>query len=141
MLPGIGVFRVSPAGDRRSPWAVKRLMPRGDPNYQMTVSKRLRDEADVLRKLQQPNIVGFRAFFKAKDGRECLALEECQRSLADVIEESKETSDPCGPFPIENVQMVAAELGTALRYIHNVARLLHGDIKSANVLINGKSQA
>lgn len=49
-----------------SPWAIKKcLKDKTDKTY----SQRLATEADILRNLSHPNVVGFRAFQKADDGR------------------------------------------------------------------------
>lgn len=48
-----------------SPWAIKKcLKNRTDKTY----SQRLAAEADILRTLSHPNVVGFRAFTPAADG-------------------------------------------------------------------------
>lgn len=48
-----------------SPWAIKKcLKGRTDKTY----STRLAAEADILRTLSHPNVVGFRAFTEANDG-------------------------------------------------------------------------
>lgn len=100
------------------------------------MAERLRNEAEILKKLNHPNIVGFRAFVKTSDGRECLAMEECHTSLGDVLELMGETGEY---LPPKTVQKVAIEVAKALDYIHNVVFLLHGDIKSHNVLIKGNT--
>lgn len=97
------------------------------------MGERLRNEANILRKLNHPNIVGFRAFLKTSDGRECLAMEECHTSLADIIEDQESTD----AFPVNVIEKVAIEVAKALDYIHNTVYLLHGDIKSPNILIKG----
>lgn len=49
-----------------SPWAIKKcLKNRTDETY----SQRLAAEADILRSLNHPNIVGFRAYKKSDDER------------------------------------------------------------------------
>lgn len=130
---GVGVFHVdrSPRnGLVSSPWALKKIM-RQQSSFTKKMAERLRNEAEILRKLNHPNIVGFRAFVKTTDGRECLAMEECHTSLGDLLEDNEEF------LPVKKVQKVAVEIAKALDYIHNVARLLHGDIKSHNILIKG----
>lgn len=114
-----------------SPWALKKLM-RG--KNRTVMGQRLRNEADILRKLNHPNIVGFRAFLQTSDGLECLAMEKCHTSLYDIIENREGI-----PFTANEIEKVAVNVGTALDYIHNEIHLLHGDVKSANVLIKGNS--
>lgn len=62
----------------RSPWAVKKWL-KGRNNE--VNNGRLRLEADVLRRLNHPNIVGFRAFTTGIDGKLCLAMEALDMSL------------------------------------------------------------
>lgn len=51
-----------------SPWAIKKcLKDKIDKNK--TYSKRLAEEAEILRSLTHPNIVGFRAYTEGVDGR------------------------------------------------------------------------
>jgi PDZ-binding kinase len=96
---------------------------------------RLKDEAKILKKLNHPNIIGFRAFVKAVDGRDCLAMEECDTSVGDLIE--SRSDDGLGPFPAENIRRVALDVAKALDYLHKTCHILHGDIKSFNILVKG----
>lgn len=65
-------------GFTRSPWAIKKQM-KGKRHE--VYSENLRLEADFLRQLDHPNIVGFRAFTTGSDGRSCLAMEALDISL------------------------------------------------------------
>lgn len=81
LLSGIAVYmleRSPKVGSVRSPWAVKKWL-KGRSNE--TTDGRLRLEADVLRQLNHPNIIGFRAFAKGADGKPCLAMEALDMSL------------------------------------------------------------
>lgn len=65
----------------RSPWAIKKLIKRDVPIMDNeTKNSRLRLEAKILRHLNHPNIVGFRAF-TVEDGKPCLAMEAIEMSL------------------------------------------------------------
>lgn len=44
-------------------------------------TERIRFEAEILRKLNHPNIVGFRAFTELSNGEPCLAMEKLDASL------------------------------------------------------------
>lgn len=113
-----------------SPWAVKKLLT-GNKNKEYC--KRLNSEASILKKLQHPNIVGYRGVFKDINGKKCLAMEQCTSSLGDLIENRSE--EDMGAFPPINIFKVAFDMAKALNYLHNTALLLHGDIKSYNILI------
>lgn len=130
---GVGVFQVdrSPKnGLMSSPWAIKKIMR--TQGYS-GIEKRLYNEAELLKKLNHPNIVGFRAFTFTDDGRACLAVERCEISLGDLIENQQEI----GSFSVVQIEKVALHVARALDYLHNIIHILHGDVKSHNILIKG----
>ncbi|XP_059483263.1 lymphokine-activated killer T-cell-originated protein kinase [Neocloeon triangulifer] len=134
---GVTVFKINrklpESGVAASPWAVKRLMSKTKTNP--ILSARLEKEANILQKLDHPNIVGFRKLQKQSDGRLCLAMEEGGSSLMDLIETRKEEVDK--PFPAEIIMRTAVDIAMALCYLHEEHKLVHGDIKSQNILIKG----
>ncbi|XP_053106628.1 lymphokine-activated killer T-cell-originated protein kinase [Hemicordylus capensis] len=135
---GVNVYLMkrSPKGTSQSPWAVKKINPKCDSNQRSTYQKRLNEEAKILQHLQHPNIVGYRAFAEAKDGSMCLAMEYGgEKSLNDLIEERN--SKQQGPFPAATILKVALHMARGLKYLHNDKKLLHGDIKSSNIVIKG----
>ncbi|KAJ9577104.1 hypothetical protein L9F63_006312 [Diploptera punctata] len=132
---GVSVYRLkrSPRiGKIQSPWAVKKVLRNLETKC---YADRLKEEADILKNLKHPNIVGFRAFVKAEDGRDCLAMEECDTSIGDLIEQRLD--DELGPFPANHILKVARHISSALDYLHTECHLLHGDIKSMNILVKG----
>lgn len=132
---GVSVFRWdrSPRPDAtRSPWALKKLDKRDLPRV---FEQRLAKEAELLKSLKHPNIVGFRACVPGKDGRMTLAMESCESSLADRIEDRR--NDEMGPLSSEVILKVALGVARGLDYLHREKKLLHGDMKSYNILIKG----
>ncbi|CAG9585017.1 unnamed protein product [Danaus chrysippus] len=132
---GVSVMQLvrSPkAGQIRSPWALKMLNKRVKPNKVYT--ERLQAEADLLKRMSHPNIVGFRAFSKSKILY--LGMEACDLSLGDMIEKRVEEQD-CEPFAPWQIVKVALDIGSALDYLHTKMQILHGDMKSYNILVNG----
>ncbi|XP_058526040.1 lymphokine-activated killer T-cell-originated protein kinase isoform X2 [Ochotona princeps] len=126
----------SPRGLSHSPWAVKKINPICDDHYRSVYQKRLTDEAKILKSLHHPNIIGYRAFTEASDGSLCLAMEYGgEKSLNDLIEERN--SDCQKPFPAAVILKVALNMARGLKYLHQEKKLLHGDIKSCNVVIKG----
>ncbi|XP_072944287.1 lymphokine-activated killer T-cell-originated protein kinase homolog isoform X2 [Epargyreus clarus] len=119
------------AGQMRSPWALKMLNKRVKPNKVYT--DRLKAEAELLQKMSHPNIVGFRAFSKTKILY--LGMEACDLSLGDMIE--KRMEEDCEPFTPKQILKVAADISSALDYLHTKMQILHGDMKSYNILVNG----
>ncbi|XP_040408205.1 lymphokine-activated killer T-cell-originated protein kinase [Cygnus olor] len=139
---GVNVYLMkrSPRGLSRSPWAVKKINPKCNRNQQSLYQQRLNDEAKILKSLQHPNIVGYRAFTEANDGSMCLAMEYGgEKSLGDLIEERNTAR--LGPFPAATIFKVALSMARGLKYLHNDKKLLHGDIKSSNVVIKGDFEA
>ncbi|NWR63797.1 TOPK kinase, partial [Bucorvus abyssinicus] len=139
---GVNVYLMkrSPRGLSRSPWAVKKINSKCNRNQQSIYQQRLNEEAKILRNLQHPNIVGYRAFTEATDGSMCLAMEYGgEKSLNDLIEER--STQRLGPFPAATIFKVALSMARGLKYLHNDKKLLHGDIKSSNVVVKGDFEA
>ena len=72
----------------RSPWAIKKVNSYGL-RAKGQFERRLKDEAEILKKLKHPNLVEFRHAYE--DG--AIALEVADRSLADSIESLLTTHD------------------------------------------------
>lgn len=53
-----------------------------------------------------------------------------------MIEKRKEMTDE--PFPAKNIVKVGFEVAKGLKYLHHTAHILHGDIKSHNILVSPK---
>ncbi|RXG56891.1 Lymphokine-activated killer T-cell-originated protein kinase [Armadillidium vulgare] len=138
---GVNVYlieRFSPSRNMyKSPWAVKKLNSRVESNP--AFKARLEDETKVLKTLNHPNIIGFRSEGRSSDGNICLLMESGQKSLGDLIEERLEQE--AGPFSSEDILKVAKALCSALHYLHEEAHLLHGDLKSSNVLVKDNFSA
>ncbi|KAM4771262.1 lymphokine-activated killer T-cell-originated protein kinase [Rhinophrynus dorsalis] len=135
---GVSVYLMkrSPKGLSHSPWAVKKISKQCDISSKNLYEQRLNEEAKILKNLQHPNIVGYRAFTKATDGSLCLAMEYGgEKSLNDLIEQKNENGE--GPFPASVILKVALNMSRGLKYLHNEKKILHGDIKSSNVVIKG----
>ncbi|XP_031178247.1 lymphokine-activated killer T-cell-originated protein kinase homolog isoform X2 [Sander lucioperca] len=134
---GVNVYLMNRMGKlNASPWAVKKINSKCETKQLAVYQKRLNEEAKVLKGINHPNIVGFRAFATAKDGSKCLAMEYGgEQSLNDLIEKRKE--DGLKAFPAANIEKVALHVARGLQYLHNEKKLLHGDMKSCNVVIKG----
>lgn len=135
---GVSVYLMkrSPKGLSRSPWAVKKVNKQCDKSSKNLYEKRLNEEAKILKNLQHPNIVGYRGLAKTTDGSLCLAMEYGgEKSLHDLIDDRSEKG--LGPFPADTILKVALSMARGLKYLHNDKNILHGDLKSSNVVING----
>lgn len=60
-------------------------------------------------------------------------METCDTSLGDLIEQRDELN--AGPLEPSKIMKVCIDVCNALDYLHTKANLLHGDLKSYNVLI------
>ncbi|KAM4521432.1 lymphokine-activated killer T-cell-originated protein kinase homolog [Odontesthes bonariensis] len=138
---GVNVYLMDRVGKlNASPWAVKKINSKCASKQTSVYQKRLNEEAEVLKGISHPNIVGFRAFATAKDGSKCLAMEYGgEQSLNDLIEKRRE--DGLKAFAAANIEKVALHVARGLQYLHNEKKLLHGDMKSCNVVIKGDFEA
>ena len=132
---GVSVYRYKRTpeknGKLNSPWAIKKSNTRAGDN----IRERLAIEASLLKQIgNHPYIVGFRAFTGTKTGQLCLAMEDCERSLMDMIEEKSFFEET---FTADQILKVAWCVSNALNFLHNKHKLIHADIKSANVLVRG----
>ncbi|XP_041661220.1 lymphokine-activated killer T-cell-originated protein kinase homolog [Cheilinus undulatus] len=134
---GVNVYLMNRVGKlNASPWAVKKINSKCATKQLSVYQKRLNEEAKILKGIDHPNIVGFRAFTTAKDGSKCLAMEYGgEQSLNDLIEKRRE--EGLKAFPAAKIQKVALDVARGLQYLHNEKKLLHGDMKSCNVVIKG----
>lgn len=147
---GVSVYRMdrSPREGRpRSPWVLKKanvspLLVR----ERRRVERTLEHESCMLATMDHPNIVGFRAAQRLPDGHLCIALEHCEVSLYALIQERARPQGGCvSPtrgslagelFQPHEVSRVGHEIAQGLAYLHNAHHLLHGDVKSANILLS-----
>ncbi|XP_074541491.1 lymphokine-activated killer T-cell-originated protein kinase homolog [Halichoeres trimaculatus] len=134
---GVNVYLMNRVGKMNaSPWAVKKINSKCATKQLAVYQKRLNAEAKILKGIDHPNIVGFRAFTTAKDGSKCLAMEYGgEQSLNDLIEKRRE--EGLKAFPAAKIEKVALHVARGLQYLHNEKKLLHGDMKSCNVVIKG----
>jgi len=109
------------------PVAVKVLPPIFEAEFQFR--ERFKREADVLARLQHPNIVTL-LHRGEEDGRLFLAMEFVQgRSLRELIDEQ--------PLSTERALRLIRDVLSALEHVHE-AGIVHRDIKPANVLVTSE---
>ena len=129
------------SGGPRSPWAIKKL---SKAHATKDIAERMDQEAKILKSLDHPNIIGYRGFKRDSTGTRILAMEtgNC-KSLFDKIEDKRDDEDDAEikPFAAKHILFTIKEIAKALDYLHTKKRLLHGDMKAANVLVVGDFDA
>lgn len=89
---------------------------------------------DVLGRLRHPNLVPVRAYFQAKEERLLVYDYFPNGSLFSLIHGSR----PSGggkPLHWTSCLKIAEDLATGLVYLHQTATIIHGNLKSSNVLL------
>lgn len=125
-------------GQIRSPWAIKRVskVTRITNKFHSKLfNERIVKEADILRQLKHPNIIGFRALTKENEDMDALALECCKTSLGSLLEDRLDNEESA--LPANYIIRILNDVASALHYLHTEAMLLHGDVKSHNILVKG----
>ncbi|KFB49044.1 protein serine/threonine kinase, putative [Anopheles sinensis] len=117
----------------RSPWTIQMLCPRNDPTQKQLFEKRLSKEAALLLQLKHPNIAGYRSFGGIDEARNFIALEYLTTSLGQILENRYNTN--AGALEAYKTKRMIIHLLRGLVYLHESAHILHGDIKSFNILI------
>ncbi|NXB87511.1 TOPK kinase, partial [Vidua chalybeata] len=145
---GVSVYLMkrSPRGLSRSPWAVKKINSGCSRSQRSLFQRRLREEAQTLRNLRHPNIVG--GWESAGNGG--------AGSIGNGEIGSVGNGGGLDPLGMERLDPLGnggagicwggrgldptgmAEIGS---YLHTEQRLLHGDIKSPNVVVRGAFEA
>jgi len=120
--------RKSACGVEASPWAVKKAKN----SARKSIVDRLKFEGELMKGLSHPNIILFKNACQTDKGEYCLSMEVFDNGLDDVIYKRGEEDKI---FSSRDIMKVTWSVANALQYLHNEKHLLHGDIKSANVLV------
>ncbi|KAM6540561.1 hypothetical protein CsatB_005008 [Cannabis sativa] len=89
--------------------------------------------------LRHPNLVPVRAFFQAKGERLIIFDYHPNGSLFNLIHGSRSTR--AKPLHWTSCLKIAEDVAQGLAYIHQVSRLIHGNLKSSNVLLGPDFEA
>ncbi|TKW06960.1 hypothetical protein SEVIR_7G275200v4 [Setaria viridis] len=94
---------------------------------------------DAVGRLRHPNLVPLRAFFQAKEERLLVYDYQPNGSLYSLIHGSR--SSRTKPLHWTSCLKIAEDVAQGLAYIHQASRLVHGNIKSSNVLLGSDFEA
>ncbi|PHU20767.1 putative inactive receptor kinase [Capsicum chinense] len=89
--------------------------------------------------LRHPNLVPFRAYFQARQERLLVYDYQPNGSLFSLIHGSK--SSKAKPLHWTSCLKIAEDVAQGLSYIHQAWRLVHGNLKSSNVLLGSDFEA
>ncbi|XP_047336149.1 probable inactive receptor kinase At5g67200 [Impatiens glandulifera] len=89
--------------------------------------------------LRHPNLVPLRAYFQAKQERLLVYDYQPNGSLFSLVHGSKSTR--AKPLHWTSCLKIAEDIAQGLSYIHQAWRLVHGNLKSANVLLGSDFEA
>ncbi|KAL5556944.1 hypothetical protein UlMin_039180 [Ulmus minor] len=89
--------------------------------------------------LRHPNLVPLRAFFQAKGERLLIYDYQSNGSLFNLIHGSRSTR--AKPLHWTSCLKIAEDVAQGLAYIHQASRLIHGNLKSTNVLLGTDFEA
>ncbi|PUZ49222.1 hypothetical protein GQ55_7G308900 [Panicum hallii var. hallii] len=94
---------------------------------------------DAVGRLRHPNLVPLRAFFQAKEERLLVYDYQPNGSLYSLVHGSR--SSRAKPLHWTSCLKIAEDVAQGLAYIHQASRLVHGNIKSSNVLLGSDFEA
>ncbi|KAJ4825632.1 hypothetical protein Tsubulata_029051 [Turnera subulata] len=89
--------------------------------------------------LRHPNLVPLRAYFQAKEERLLIYDYQPNGSLFSLIHGSKSTR--AKPLHWTSCLKISEDVAQGLSYIHQAWRLVHGNLKSSNVLLGPDFEA
>ncbi|KHN10363.1 Putative inactive receptor kinase [Glycine soja] len=88
---------------------------------------------EVVGRLRHPNLVPLRAYFQAKGERLVIYDYQPNGSLFNLVHGSR--SARAKPLHWTSCLKIAEDVAQGLAYIHQVSSLIHGNLKSSNVLL------
>ncbi|EEF29124.1 receptor protein kinase, putative [Ricinus communis] len=89
--------------------------------------------------LKHPNLVPIVAYFQAKGERLVMYEYQPNGSLSNLIHGSRSTR--AKPLHWTSCLKIAEDVAQGLAYIHQASKLVHGDLKSSNVLLGPDFEA
>jgi serine/threonine protein kinase len=111
-------------------WAVKEMTPSGTPEEQAEMKTQFAREAEILCRLDHPNLPKVADYFQEAD-RSCLVMEYVQgETLFDILDKTR------GFIPEETLRDWGVQLCEALEYLHSQdPPIIYRDIKPKNIIL------
>ncbi|PKA51447.1 putative inactive receptor kinase [Apostasia shenzhenica] len=94
---------------------------------------------EAVGRLRHPNLVSLRAYFQAKEERLLVYDYQPNGSLHSLIHGPRSTR--AKPLHWTSCLKIAEDVAQGLAYIHQASGLVHGNIKSSNVLLGSDFEA
>ncbi|KAM7520443.1 hypothetical protein LguiB_019405 [Lonicera macranthoides] len=105
----------------------------------ITTGEEFERHMEAVGGLRHPNLVSVRAYFQAKHERLIIYDYQPNGSLFNLIHGSRSTR--AKPLHWTSCLKIAEDLAMGLSYIHQASRLIHGNLKSSNVLLGPDFEA
>ncbi|XP_047318512.1 probable inactive receptor kinase At5g67200 [Impatiens glandulifera] len=105
----------------------------------ITSSEAYERHMEKVGQLRHPNLVPMRAFFQAKEERLVIYDYQPNGSLFNLIHGSRSTR--AKPLHWTSCLKIAEDVAHGLAYIHQSSNLIHGNIKSSNILLGSEFEA
>ncbi|XVF61225.1 hypothetical protein PTKIN_Ptkin08bG0112800 [Pterospermum kingtungense] len=104
-----------------------------------TSSEVFEQHMDAVGGLRHPNLVPIRAYFQAKGERLVIYDYQPNGSVFNLVHGSRSTR--AKPLHWTSCLKIAEDVALGLAYIHQASRLVHGNLKSSNVLLGSDFEA
>ncbi|GLU20060.1 hypothetical protein SLE2022_362750 [Rubroshorea leprosula] len=105
----------------------------------VTSSEEFEQHMDTVGTFRHPNLVQIRAYFQSKGERLVIYDYQPNGSLFNLIHGSRSTR--AKPLHWTSCLKIAEDVAQGLAYIHQASKLVHGNLKSSNVLLGADFEA
>ena len=96
-------------------------------------------EVSILKMLNHRNIIKlYDALEDPNQNKVFLAMEYCARGC--FLSEENQSGWPAQPIPLERLRRYTRQLAEAVHYLHEVAHVIHNDLKPDNILISDEDE-
>ncbi|XP_050076718.1 uncharacterized protein LOC126563928 [Anopheles maculipalpis] len=129
------IKRPPPTASSRSPWSISNFCQRPISSVKNFFGVLLLEEARLVRHFDSRHIAGAFATESLEECKRKLLLEYLSIDLAEIL--AMRYKDNLGPLEAPKAIKASFDILSALDYLHTDMLMLHGDLKSFNVLVYG----